>query len=377
MVGFAVLLGVVGSAQAQAPTTVKGRVVSESGAPLPGASVVFDAFKAGSVTGDDGTFTFSVPGTRRGNAVLSVRRIGYKLMSMTLDLNGTTITQNFTMVPQALQLTGVIVSALSIQREKSTVGTSQQQISNEELTRTQTPSLINAMSGKLSGVAITGNGNVGGSARIVIRGQSSLLGNNQPLFIVDGVPVSNAGFSTASASGGRDYGTAISDINADDIASMTVLKGPNAAALYGSRAANGAVVISTKSGRTVVEGTKVTFTTRMTMDDMSIFPKYQNQYGQGFGGEFQYVDGAGSGTNDGADESWGPKLDGRLIDQFTGKAQPWVAHPNNVRDFFRLGSTASNTLSLVNATGKSNLRMAVTKENTAGIVPNSGLAKLV
>jgi len=377
MVGFAVLLGVAGSAQAQAPTTIKGRVVSETGAPLPGASVVFDAFKVGSVTGDDGSYTFSVPGNRRGTAALSVRRIGYKLMSVNLDLNGTTITQNFTMVPHALQLTGVIVSALSIQREKSTVGTSQQQISSEELTRTQTPSLINAMSGKLSGVAITGNGNVGGSARIVIRGQSSLLGNNQPLFIVDGVPVSNAGFSTASASGGRDYGTAIADINADDIASMTVLKGPNAAALYGSRAANGAVVISTKSGRTVVEGTKVTFTTRMTWDDLSIFPKYQNQYGQGFGGDFKYVDGAGSGVNDGGDESWGPKLDGRLIDQFTGKAQPWVAHPNNVRDFFRLGSTASNTLSLVNATSKSNLRVAITKENTAGIVPNSGLAKMV
>src|SRR6185436_10496476 len=130
-------------------------------------------------------------------------------------------------------------------------------------------------------------------------------------FIVDGIPISNDGFSTASASGGRDYGSAIADINPDDIQSLTVLKGPNAAALYGSRASNGAIVITTKNARTLVRGTKVTLTTRLTADQMSVFPKYQNQYGQGFGGEFDYVDGQGSGVNDGADESWGPKLDGR------------------------------------------------------------------
>jgi len=178
---------------------------------------------------------------------------------------------------------------------------------------------------------------MGGSQRIVIRGAGSILGENQPVFIVDGVPISNAGFSTASASGGRDYGTGISDLNMDDVASVTVLKGPNAAALYGSRASNGAVVITTKNARQASRGTKFSFSSRASVDQLSIFPKYQNQYGQGFGGEFQYVDGAGGGVNDGADESWGPKLDGRPIDQFSGKQQPWIAHPNNVRDFFRNG----------------------------------------
>src|SRR5213075_1461973 len=152
------------------------------------------------------------------------------------------------------------------------------------------------------------------------------------------------------------YGTGMQDINMDDVASVTVLKGPNAAALYGSRASNGAIVITTKNGRSAARGTHVSFTSRITGDQPSIMPKYQNQYGQGFGGEFLYVDGAGGGVNDGADESWGPKLDGRTTgcifkkdaggnpivgtydpsvgcDQFTGKAMPWIAHPDNVSNY--------------------------------------------
>src|ERR1019366_9660562 len=144
----------------------------------------------------------------------------------------------------------------------------------------------------------------------------------------------------------------------------------------GSRAANGAVVITTKSGTGGPEGTRMNFTTRMSTDMPSVLPKYQNQYGQGFGGAFQYVDGAGGGINDGADESWGPKLDGRLIDQFFGKQQPWVSHPNNVSGYFQTGSTVSNNVNVVAAGKGMGLRFSVTKENTTGIVPNSSLGKL-
>jgi TonB-dependent SusC/RagA subfamily outer membrane receptor len=156
---------------------------------------------------------------------------------------------------------------------------------------------------------------------------------------------------------------------------MTVLKGPNAAALYGSRAANGAVVITTRSGRSVAEGTHINLVSRLTFDDASVLPTYQNQYGQGFGGDFRYVDGAGSGVNDGADESWGPQFDGRLIDQFSGKAQPWVARPDNVASFFRGGSTASNTIN-VSAGGRGmGVRLSLTRDNVTGIVPNSALER--
>jgi len=375
VVGLA-LVGAASVAQAQTATTIKGRVVSEAGAPLPGTSVFIDAIKAGAQTNEDGQYTITVAGRNRGPAILTARRIGYKRAQSNVNLNGQTITVDFTLQAQAVQLTGMMVTALSVQREKATIGTSQQALDNTSLTQTRQDNLVNALSGKASGISIQGSGNIGGSSRIVIRGAGSITGNNQPLFIVDGVPISNAGFSTASAGGGRDYGNGISDVNPDDIASITVLKGPNAAALYGSRASNGAIVITTKSGRSAAEGVTVQYRSYATIDEFSVLPKYQNQYGQGFAGEFQFVDGAGGGVNDGADESWGPKLDGRLIDQFNGKQLPWVAHPNNVKDFFQTGHTISNSVNVTANGSKSAARMSLTKDNTQGIVPNASLARL-
>ncbi|MDB4913979.1 MAG: TonB-dependent outer membrane protein SusC/RagA [Gemmatimonadetes bacterium] len=395
---LALVLGAAGRASGQsATTTVSGRVTAKTGEPIQGASVVVENSQYGTITGADGRYSLNVPGNRTGPATLGARLIGYRPFKQAVTLNGSRVTADFVLTPQATQLNEVVVTALSQQREKATISTAQQTITSEDITRTQAPNLINAMSGKVAGLQISNSGNMGGSSRIVIRGAGSILGNNQPLFIVDGQPVSNAGFSTASASSGRDYGTAISDINMDDVASLTVLKGPNAAALYGSRASNGAVVITTKNGRNMLRGTKISFTTRATADQMSIFPSYQNGYGQGFGGEFNYVDGAGSGVNDGGDESWGPKLDGRThgcvmvpgtpagttnydqsvgCDQFSGQAQPWIAHPDNVRNFFRTGSTFSNNLNVSTSGDASGARMSLTKDETRGIVPNTSLSKL-
>ena len=379
LAAVAVLLGSFPAAVlAQQATTISGRVTSGGNAPLQSVSVAIPTLGVGALTDAQGRYSFTVPQTRSaGQSVqLSARRIGFQAKSVTITVSGGTITQDFALTATATELTGVVVTALSQQREKATIGTSQQAVSGEELTRVQQPTLISALSGKVSGLQISQSGNMGGSQRIVIRGAGSILGENQPVFIVDGVPISNAGFSTASASGGRDYGTGISDLNMDDVASVTVLKGPNAAALYGSRASNGAVVITTKNARQALRGTKFSFTSRASADQLSIFPKYQNQYGQGFGGEFQYVDGAGGGVNDGADESWGPKLDGRPIDQFSGKAQPWVAHPNNVRDFFRTGSTVSNNLTVSQSFENAGARLSITRDDIKGIVPNSSLGKL-
>ena len=375
-VALTLVAGKASVAMAQGPTVVSGRVLSETGAPIEGASVSIEAVRAGALSKADGSYSLIAPASLRGPTVVTVRRIGFVMKTQTVTLSGGALKLDITLVSHALQLSGVTVTALGILTEKTTVGTSQQTLSAADVAGNEAPNLISSMSGKVSGLEINQTGNMGGSSRIVIRGAGSILGENQPLFILDGIPVSNAGFSTASSSGGRDYGTGISDLNPDDIASMTVLKGPNAAALYGSRATNGAVVITTKSGRGALEGVHWNFNTRLSSETPSILPKYQNQYGQGFGGAFQYVDGAGSGVNDGADESWGPKLDGRLIDQFFGKQQPWVAHPNNVSGYFQNGSTVSNNVSVVAAGKGMGLRFSVTKDNTTGIVPNSSLGKL-
>ena len=370
------LIGTPALASAQTATVIAGKVVNKAAAPIAGATVHIDGTQLGTLTGSDGGYVLTVPGGRTGTVTVTARLIGYRMVKSPLTLNGGRQTLDFSLIAQPTQLNEVVVTALSQQREKATIGSSQQEVSGEELTRTQTTNVVSAMSGKVSGLQISQSGNMGGSSRIVIRGAGSILGNNQPLFVLDGIPVANSNLSTASANGGRDYGSAISDLNMDDVASITVLKGPNAAALYGSRASNGAVVITTKNGRNQARGTKFSLTSRATYDTPSRLPSYQNQYGQGFGGDFQYVDGAGSGVNDGADESWGPKLDGRLIDQFTGKSQPWVAHPDNVANYFRSGSSISNNANVSSSFDAGGARMSVTKDETRGIVPNSSLSKL-
>jgi len=390
---LALVAGGSARALAQGATAISGHVSDKTGAPIAGASVVIDATTIGTVTNDAGNFTLNVPAGRTGQVTLTARHIGFRAERVPVTLNGAAVRADFSLTTQAAQLSEVVVTALSQQREKATLGTAQQTVSGEQITNVSAPNLINAMSGQVSGLQISNSGNLGGSSRLVIRGPGSILGNNQPLFIVDGQPVLNDGFSTASAGGGRDFGTAISDINMDDVASLTVLKGPNAAALYGSRASNGAGVITTKNGRNMLAGTKGSFTSRVSADQMSIFPTYQNGYGQGFGGEFNYVDGQGSGTNDGADESWGPKLDGRThgcvfvagtqtydqtkgCDQFTGKAQPWVAHPDNVKSFFQTGTTVSNNVNVSASGSGSGARLSLTRDDDKGQVPNESLQRM-
>jgi TonB-linked SusC/RagA family outer membrane protein len=400
MAGLLLTFGLPALASAQSPTVVTGRITDKAGMPIANTSVMIEGTNYVALANDEGRFTLSVPASRTGSAVAIARHLGYRSERQSLVLNGTPVTVDFSLTSQPAQLGEVVVTALSQQREKATIGTAQQTVSADQL-GAQAPNLIAAMSGKVSGLQIQNSGNMGGSSRIVIRGAGSILGNNQPLFIVDGIPVSNAGFSTASAGGGRDYGTAISDISPDDIQSLTVLKGPNAAALYGSRASNGAVVITTKNARSMLRGTKVTLTSRITADQMSIFPDYQNQYGQGFGGEFDYKNGRGSGINDGADESWGPELDGRTTgcvfvrdpvtkkvtqpgvydtsrpcNQFNGMGLPWVAHPDNVKNFFQLGHTISNTVNASGSMDNAAARLSLTKDETVGIVPNTSLSRL-
>jgi len=365
------------AAHAQEPTRVQGIVTTDLRVPLSGVSVGIASLGVGAFTGDDGRYTITIPaGRATGQPVtLTARRIGYQPVSASINLGAATVTKDFILASSPTQLEGVVVTAMGITREKSQLGTAMQQVDAAELNRTRDQSIVNQLAGKVSGLNVTGSGTQGGSTKLTIRGANSILGNNNPLFVVDGVPVSNASRG-GSPNGGVDFGSAINDVNPDDVESISVLKGPNAAALYGARASNGVIVITTKKGRASSGRVATEFSTNYSWDSPSVLPDYQNQYGQGFGGEFKFVDGAGSGVNDGADESWGPKLDGRLLDQFTGAQQPWVAHPDNVKDFFAGGHTSSANLAFRGGTDRANARLSLGAENVQGYIPNNKFQKL-
>src|SRR5688572_25068485 len=371
-------------ARAQEPTRVQGLVTNDARQPLAAVSVGIQSLGVGAFTGDDGRYTFTIPAGRgAGQQVsLTARRIGFQPVAASINLGAGTITKDFVLSTSPTQLEGVVVTALGITREKSQLGTAMQQVDQEELNRTHDQNIMNQLAGKVSGLAVTGSGTQGGSTKLTIRGSNSILGNNNPLFVVDGIPVSNQARNASPNGGGLtsmagvDFGSAINDINPDDVESISVLKGPNAAALYGSRASNGVIVITTKKGRASSGRVATEFSTSFSFDSPSILPDYQNQYGQGFEGEFEFVDGAGGGINDGVDESWGPKLDGRLIDQFTGPQQPWVANPDNVKDFFTGGRSAAANLAFRGGTDRANARLSLGAESIQGYIPNNKFQKL-
>lgn len=367
---------------AQQATTVSGRVVNEGGAPVTAATVSIAAQNVGTLTDGEGRYTLTVPAGRTGVATLLARRIGFSPATAQITLGAGPVVQNFTLTSAATQLEGVVVTALGITREKATLGTAQQQLSSEELNQTRAQNVMQQMQGKVSGVQITGAGTQGGSTNIVIRGQNSITGSNQPLFVIDGIPLANVGRG-GSVNGAYDFGSTVSDLNPDDIETMSVLKGPNAAALYGSRAANGVIVITTKKGRDTNGRVRMELNSSYTAERPSKLYDFQNTYGQGAEGEFEYFDGAGGGVNDYADQSWGPKMDGRLVPQFTSPIDasgnrvptPFVAQPNNLKDFFNTGHTVATTLAVTGGTERLNARLSVGADNVEGVVPNSFFRK--
>src|SRR2546426_637235 len=403
-----VLLGLIPAvATAQGPTTVTGRVTaSVGGSPLYGAIVSVPSLRVSASTNGEGRYQLIVPAGTTGPVTLSARLIGFKTQSVQVSLTGPAVQQDIALEEGAIELESKVVTALGIEREQRSLSYAAQTLGGDRLSDVRSNNVISSLQGKVAGVQVTNSANPFGSARIVVRGASSILGQNQPLIIVDGVPIdnsaaSNEGYGPGSAYdantslGGYDVGNAASEINADNIASVTVLKGPNAAALYGSRAANGAIVYTTKSGRGAPQqGFGVTASFGATAETPLRLPNYQNQYGQGFYGEFDFVDGNFGGLNDGADESWGPKLDGRThgcvyvttaagkpdyaagydqsraCNQFFG-AGPWMAHPNNVRDFWQTGLMINANIAVARSSDRSNVRLSVGRTNESGMYPNN------
>ena len=262
------------------------------------------------------------------------------------------------------------------------MGYTAQEVKQNALVQGKDNNLLNSLSGKIAGERITNTQGDVGSSRIVIRGETSIAGENQPLFIVDGIPVDNSQLNARSS--GRDFKNAIADLNPEDIKTLTVLKGPNAATLYGARAAHGAIVITTKGGDKRQKGIGITLHSSTQVSFVATLPEFQNLFGQGAGGRFSYVDGKGAGVNDGVDESWGPRLDiGLLIPQFDSPldadgnrvATPWVSHPNNVRDYFRMGISTNSGISVARGDDKYQFRVGYNYEKQVSIVPDAGTNK--
>ena len=336
------------------------------GKPLAGVTVTLKGSRTTAVTDTAGKFAITVS----PDGVIRFSFVGYEPAEVPVTAGLADL--QLALEPARGTLNEVVVTALGITRQKKSLGYAVQELKSKDISEATETNLVNAIEGKVAGVRVTNSQGDMGSSRIVIRGETSISGNNQPLFIVNGFPVDN---SQLGAGGSRDYANAIADINPDDIESISFLKGPNAAALYGSRAAQGVVLIKTKSGRKK-KGLGITVNSNTTFENLLTLPKYQNVFGQGSNGEFAYKDGAGGGTNDAVDESWGPKMDGSLIPQlFDGKPAPFVAHPDNVKSYFKTGVGYNNGVSIGDAGDKYDYRFSANTQKKFGVIPNSSLGK--
>lgn len=367
LMGFLLLL-ITQSIHAQTFQIVGNVSTINNNLVLTGASVAVKNTSKSTLTDAKGNFKINAD----ENSKLIISYIGYKPQEIT-------ITSPKTFIKVSLEqddniLNEVVITALGISKEKKSLGYAVQQLKSEDISEAKETNLVNALAGKIAGVNVTNSQGDIGSSRIIIRGETSIDGNNQPLFVVDGVPVDNS--QLLGSGGSRDFANAIADINSEDIESINVLKGPNAAALYGSRAAAGVILIKTKTGKNK-KGLGITLNSNTSFSDLLILPSYQNSFGQGSNGRFSYVDGKGGGVNDGVDESWGPPLDGRSIPQFfsKGEAVPFVAHPNNVRDFFNTGYTYNNGIAFAGSDEKYDFRFSYNNLKQKGVIPNSDQGK--
>jgi TonB-linked SusC/RagA family outer membrane protein len=377
-----------------AQTNIRG-VVRDASTDTPLANVTVVEKEAGNSTLSDVNGTFSLQITKEG-ATLLISHSGFQSEEI---IAGTDSVLDIRLSPSKQVLKDIVITALGIQRDKKELGYAVQSIRSKDLTEVRQPNLINALAGRLAGVQVTnGSSGVGSSSRIVVRGENSLSGTNQPLFVVDGIPISNTSITNNTENNETgfqevDYGNGAADISPDDIESVTVLKGAGAAALYGSRASGGVIVIKTKDGLNAWNS-KVNINSSITFEKPLILPQYQDVYGAGAGGQFSYSDGFGGGINDGGLTSFGPRMNGQLIRQFNGLSRdqngnfvrgadiiarngnpitptPFIAHPDNVKDFYRTGVTFINSIAFQTGNENSGLRLAYSNLNHKGIVPNT------
>ncbi len=391
-VAAALFLGSLFATAQDRGITVRGRVVDDDGQPVPGAAVVVEGTTSGTVTDLDGNYIIVVPSTE------SAIKFSFIGMKESRQVIGNRQTVDVSLAPDNEELDEVVVTALGISRDKKALGYAIAEVEGEEMLKSRggLNNPVNALQGKVAGLSISsGSGSMGGSSKMLIRGNNSISGNNQPLFVIDGVPIEGTDFnstSTARGGGGYDYGNLVSDINPDDIESMTVLKGASATALYGSRASNGVVLITTKHGR-VQPGYGVTISTSVGFEKVNKLPKLQRLYGGGASSDFETITIGGEDflyPDMNTDESWGAKYDGQQVVTWYDLAKweaggkvgkpttsEWKAPEHDIEDFFETGVNVTNTVSVENATSRVSSRISFTNSTLTGYMPNSKMTKNV
>lgn len=378
--------------------TITGKVTDDQGNPIPFATVKIKGSAKGVAADQQGNFT--IQANPNDEIVISAVSFGETEIKLTGENSVSVVLTNENSMSE------VVVTALGIRRQKNTLPYAAQQINGDDVSKLRTSNAASALSGKISGLQIIQGNGIGGSTNVVIRGAKSLTGNNQALFVVDGVPIDNSNnnsngtnrgnplISQTTGRGGYDYGNAAADINPDDIASINVLKGAAATALYGSRAANGVIMITTKKGK---KGVGITVNSGIIVGkiDKSTFPTYQNQYGAGYSDPYQkdgflYFDVDGDGIKDlvvptSEDASYGVVFDPTLMvyhwDAFEAngpnyhKAKPWVAAQNNPSEFYETAVSTNNNVQLDAVSDKGSIKLGFTRNDEHGVLPNSRVTK--
>ncbi|MEH6658253.1 SusC/RagA family TonB-linked outer membrane protein [Leeuwenhoekiella marinoflava] len=363
ILGFVTLLFVQGL-MAQ---TITGTVTDNTGVPLPGANVIEKGTTNGASTDFDGNYTLELT---TSNAVITFSSLGFLSKDVTV---GSQTVIDIQMEEDAQQLGEVVVTALGISKEQRKLGYSVSEVGGEGLTQARETNVANSLSGKVSGLVVKQtNSGPGGTAKILLRGVASTAGGaTSPLFVIDGVPMDNTQRGSAGEWGGSDAGDGIGNINPDDIDKMTVLKGQAASALYGARASNGVILITTKKGKkgdySITLNSNVTFEKAMDLTD------FQSQYGQGINGVKPSTASVAQATNR---RSWGARLDGSDVIGYDGNTYSYSKASNGYIDFYKTGTTFTNTLSVSKGLGDGAFRLSLSNLNSESIVPNSGLDRI-
>ncbi len=348
---------------AWAQRTITGKVSSADKEPLPGVNVVVKGTTAGTIADAEGRYRIVVPEQGR---VLVFSFIGYKTTEAEI---GDRTTIDMELPTDVVNLSEVVVTANAIVREKKELGYAVSTVGGSELLKARDPNVLNSMAGRIAGVRITQqSGTVGGSSRVMIRGANSISSASEPLFVVNGVPISNSSFNgseTDIVTGGVDVGNRASDLNPDDIETMTVLKGAAASALYGSRARNGVIVITTKSGKLGAKKMNITYNASARVDRVLRLPDLQSEYAQGNFGVFNPQLGNG----------WGPRIEGQTVTDYKGERTALQGYPDRWKDFFVSGHTLINSLAVDGANEQGDYRIGYTNLQQTGIVPNSSMGR--
>ncbi|WP_209331926.1 SusC/RagA family TonB-linked outer membrane protein [Lunatimonas salinarum] len=345
--------------------SVSGKVLDENNDPIPGASVLVKGTAKGAATDLDGEFSLSL---LEGENTLEISFIGYNKQEVAVG-NRSAITVS--LVPDTQALSEVVVTAFGMEREKKALGYTTQSVDGSKLAEARQPNVVNNLAGRVAGVQINSNSMPGSGSHVVIRGSSSVSGNNQPLVVVDGVPLEQTDT--------RRYGGGLSEINPDNIKEINVLKGATAAALYGSRAANGVIMVTTKDG-SGTKGIGVEFNSNVTFDRPMVKPNFQNIYGGGAGYRTWYVDGRNGFDADGirgtagVDESWGAPMDGSLVPLWYSAPDrvPLLPQPNNWEQFWETGRAVQNNIAVSGSNENGNFRLSLGRLDQQSIMYNNG-----